>query len=191
MATKKAQNGFVPKWEGDFKLQALSIALKNEWRTRPDRDLDDLMQEAHLKFYHIQKKLEGEKYTRARFANTFRRSLINLFNNYAKQRTRRKRRGVGVGGSEALEAMGSRDMGISELEVRDLLQQARKDKALRRVALNLVTGEFKMRPQDRPGYTDREETTNEFLCRVAKVGSEIDMVRLVMDWIRGESPVAC
>lgn len=193
MATKaqKEKSVFVPTWEGDFKLQALSIALKNEWRTRPDRDLDDLMQEAHIKFYHIQKIWEGQHYTRSRFANTFRRSLVNLFNNYAKMRTRRKRRGVGCGGAELIETLAHYDLEPDRVDMRDLLRYARSDVVLRRVVRHLVTGEFKMRRQRRAGYKDREESTNQFLRRVAKVGSEIDMVRLVTDWIQGESAVAC
>jgi hypothetical protein len=207
MSSSKAQKGkgtFSPEWNGDFHLQALSIALKFEWRTRPDKDLDDLMNEAHFKFFQIKSKLvdnpaPGKKpATRSYFANTFHRSLVNLYLNFAKQRSRRARKHVGVGGTDMLEALSKErrlDPRLSEVEVRDLLRSARKDVVLHRVVKQLVTGEFKMRPlvhgPRRPGYVRREDTDNEFLCRVAKVGPEIDMVRLVMDWIHGDASVAC
>lgn len=79
---------YRPIYAGTLEAWTVKYAAKNAWRTAPEHDLEDLLQEGRLLFETLREKypavIEG-----AHFTSIYQRSYMNLITDLAWARTRR------------------------------------------------------------------------------------------------------
>jgi hypothetical protein len=87
MESTSPDNGIV--WAGPVESWTATFAAYNEWRTRPQYDRDDIVQEAYFKFAECREKYPTVV-TLAGFMPVYCTSVINRVHRMANIRTRRK-----------------------------------------------------------------------------------------------------
>lgn len=170
---QRVEGPWVPTWE-EVAGAATNLARQNLWRVSPLYDMDDLLQEARLKFLYLQRK-----YPRVvdppHFMSLFYRSFVNHLHRLAASRGRsasghvvhlpRSAEDRSEDQHDPIEALPDQSVNIGA-EERFETRLEKADPAVQA----LVRGVNGPRPvRRRRKDTGARETTNTFLCRLARL----------------------
>jgi DNA-directed RNA polymerase specialized sigma24 family protein len=211
MALSRERLGYQPVWDDGIEEIARVYLGRHVWRTLPEYDMDDLLQEAYLVCHRIKSKYP-EMDSREHFERFFLRSLINMMNTLSSKKSRRKEVTDSVLGGEDgasfleafFDASGAEDRDLAEAEFRMLIADApfHIRKLLEAVwvsgeyrvvdGIRETNSEFRERSSKKRSWFRRRggirETTNDFLCRRAGLPGEIDLRARLESWLEGGTP---
>jgi hypothetical protein len=176
---------YSPTWEGPIEGWTVNYLKNQAWRTEPEMDLDDLVQEAFLIF----DKCAGA-YPRvtspSHFMSLYKTSIINRVHRLAGNRSRRKEVHV-TGKNEEGEL-------VDGLELIPTGFEEQEDVEIRLLMEDLPGPIFRVLKAAMDGDLEQEfvrsegirETTNQFLCRIAEIdSSQFNIIRCIRNLFRG------
>ena len=165
------------QWKGGIVGYAVNYLARNAWRVRGEMELDDMLQSAYLLFVKLQCRYPDA--SPQEFMGLWKASLRNWLNNMAFSAgavARRRTRTDGV--EDAWEY----DQGIADLEWRWQEEEAPPEV----VKLLDAVADRKRSQKHLPVFeSGKRETTNEFLCRLAKLPSSIPLRAMFESWLLG------
>lgn len=202
---RETLNVYDVEWD-EVKGKATQIAIANVWRTLPERDVDDLVQDAYFKFLQCKERFVGETLLEFQryFCQAFKRSILTLA---VKRWHRRHESGlvaVGVHGdlldidieapSHAPQVDHTLDLQLAPPPLRQLFYACNVDEGTRHYddGTRETTRERMARlSKEVPSYLRRadgtRETTNEWLCRRAGLDPRrYDLIGMLVAFLKGQ-----
>lgn len=179
---------FEPTWAGIIEGWAVGYVSKNVWRTEPEYDFDDLMQECYLVFM-----LVDDYYPLVveapHFMALFKKCVFNRIHDLANRRSSRSE--VSSSTSIYYEDMDR----TTELSINQ--QPSNEDhskvvewgifltelpESVRRVVVALVDDRPPVYMRDMEGI---RETRNQYLCRLSGLDPQFDLSGIIVDALEG------
>lgn len=187
------------QWKGSIEGWVVNYLSANAWRTQPEHDFDDLLQEAYILFMVCQ-----ERYTHVteerHFFSLFRRALTNRVNDLSVVRSKRHEQTLYPTGPEGDEQAASTFLACSNDDERGVDHGSGESVADTDLRLDLA-GAPEPVAQVAAMLSDPDplrfrylrtadgvrQTTNEFLCYLAGVDpTEYNLSRWLRKVLRGE-----
>lgn len=186
---KRLRLAFTPTWKGEIEGYARKFTAKEEWRTLPRYDRDDLMQELYVVFMKLEEAYP-EVRTPSHFMALFKVSARNKIIHLANARTREQVKLYGTEGEPEvpieLDQLGeAEDPRLSDLFVKCMFEDAP-------AAIKDLIKQLRSQGVDELKYNRRRDgtrpTTNELLNELAGNREPVDFQTLIHVWINGEQP---
>lgn len=163
---------FTPRWEGRVAGYAKNYLVANSWRVRSKLDVDDLMQDAYLLFREL--NAAYTVFSSRQFMALWKRALENRLLNHAK-------RAATTSCDPLPESLSKEDRAILDVDWRLDTQSAPFEV---KVLLHSVARRTrKIRALSRKQKLAKRETTNQYLCRVARLPQTTPLRLLFEIWL--------
>jgi len=170
---------YKPEFGDAVLAYAKKYLAKNAWRTRPEFELDDLLQEAYILFVRLVARYEFEN--PRHFMSMWKRALHNGVVNLARRRTRRGEVSLEFGASIPAR----RDSLLAEIDWNTDVAEA--PPLVKQLVSRVLGASGKGRKPSRTKLVGGgRETTNAFLCHRAGIRYDARLRPQFESWLGGE-----